>query len=399
MDLERDELYIPGAIGQTPCRWMENAKNCRNSVVYVSGYYISMVTASLALLLALGVFIRQSCHQHLGITPLKWPALLQFLLFYSIGTLLHLIHAVLILVNPPTSYAIREFFRIFAIPFVFVGLRPHLSGFVSIAASIDSDTLHYGMRQRTVQRLLHTIAPLGFLGSIVMVLSAWCVDQGWPMANRWLITVGCLIYILPCTLIGWCSYEYGIRFSYIIEAQLSEARAISSHFWNYTRLKAHDPESRLLIEVASALINMKSVHIIALIAAVFSVSHMIILAVAQVHIFRTPIFSEIIFFTYHVGVSLALLSMISYIFFQGFSCNARRRKEKGGVEAAMDDTCGLNGMSELETIVPSSDRPIAPHPPAPWMPHNLRRHSNHYPAMDSPWYHETQPSTASYWNP
>lgn len=194
-------------------------------------------------------------------------------------------------------------------------LRPHLSGSVPMAASIDSDILHCVLRQCTVRILLYTIAPLAFFGSAMVIESAGCIDREWPLINRRVASVGCPIYLGPCVIIGWCSYEYGICFSYVVETQLSEAQAIASHFWSYTPLGSHDPQNQLLIEVTAAILTM---------------SHMILLAAAQVNVFRDPMFSEIIIFSFPVSQSLSLLMMISYIFFKDFGFSSQRTPGKNG---------------------------------------------------------------------
>ncbi|KAI9230605.1 MAG: hypothetical protein DHS80DRAFT_28674 [Piptocephalis tieghemiana] len=349
MDHPWDELYNAQNPEATPCRWLVNVWGCRHSAVFVVGYAITAACAGLTILLSILVFVRQGCYRHLWAHPFKWPPLVQFLLVFGVGNILFFIHSALVLANVPSSYTVREFFRIFSFPFIFYGFRIHLSSFVTMAASIDFDTLHYGLRKRTVQMILHTITPLAVLGSILSVLDAWAVDSSMPMVNRWLLTSACIIYVFPCAVASWCSFEYGMRFSYIVDVQIKEAQAISSHFWNSTHIKPHDPSSPLFIQAATTLSNMKSVHLAALVGTSATLVHMIIIAGAQMNIFRVPIFSEILFFTFHVCIGFYLLAIVAYMAYHDvLTCTGRRKGDGIGTMY----TCGYGPMDELEIMEP-----------------------------------------------
>ncbi|RKP11466.1 hypothetical protein BJ684DRAFT_21964 [Piptocephalis cylindrospora] len=218
-----------------------------------------------------------------------------------------------------------------------------------MAASIDFDTLHYGLRKRTVQIILHTITPMTVIGSILSVLDAWAIDRALPMVNRWLLSAACIIYVFPCAVAAWCSFEYGVRFSYIVDVQIHEARSISSHFWNHTHIKPHDVTSPLFIQAATTLSNMKSVHLAALVGTSATLIHMIIIAGAQINIFSVPIFSEILFFTFHVSIGFYLLAIVAYMaYYDVITCTGRRKGE--GMSTVY--TCGYGQMEEFESMDP-----------------------------------------------
>ncbi|KAI9227553.1 MAG: hypothetical protein DHS80DRAFT_24178 [Piptocephalis tieghemiana] len=333
---------------------------------------MSSVGSGLAFLLILVMLLRKSTLCFLILPPAKWPPSVHLYVFFGLGVLFYLIHSLVLLFNPPTSYMFREFLHCSVYPLCFFGIRPYLSNIVNMAANIDSDRVHYGLRKRTVLRLIHSIAPVSALGALVSIISFAAIDYSLPHVNQWLTTLSCVIFLYPCILLSWCCYEYGARFSRIVDTELKEARVVSDHFWHTTHLKPHDTSSPFFIQIAHIINTMKSVYLVFLLGATISIFHLAILAVLPVDLYRHAIFSEIFFFSFHVINASLFLWVITYILYQELGqtwrhVRRRRAAAKSIIMIKENDTSHIQPCKPQEDMgyhALSKDH-LSPLPPSP----------------------------------
>ncbi|RKP13648.1 hypothetical protein BJ684DRAFT_19882 [Piptocephalis cylindrospora] len=330
-----DPLYLPDNPDMTPCRWNLNIRDCRESQVYVVGYYIITVACALGLMANAALFMRNSLYMYLLRPTSRWPPLLSLSLAYALSVIFMGIHAILLLVDVNSPYWVRELMRSIAYPFMYVGLRPYLSGLVTMAGSIDFDTVHLGLSQRTIQRLLRFIPALCFLGGIMGVLSAIGLDHG----NQVWYMVFCILYgtcyLYPSILVSLCCYEYGVCFAQVVDTELQEARDQPDHPWNTTRFAGSSQgtldgsgiggsddrgaggpsktSSPYAVEVAKALNGMRAVHRVALIGAASSGIQFMVISAMTNWAYSLLLFSEITFYTFTVLISIYAFFIIALV--------------------------------------------------------------------------------------
>lgn len=89
---------------------------------------------------------------------------------------------------------------------------------------------------------------------------------------------------------------------------------------------------------------MKSVHFVAFNGCLWTIVNCIIIASAQVNIFRIPIFSEIMFFSFYVSIGFLYLTVMSYIMYRDVFGYPNRWKDR----RAQDEEDGSEGSKKAE---------------------------------------------------
>ncbi|KAI9226049.1 MAG: hypothetical protein DHS80DRAFT_33102 [Piptocephalis tieghemiana] len=330
----KDPLYLPDNPDMTPCRWNVNIRDCRASPVYVVGYYIIAVACGLGLLLNIMLFMRNSFYMHFLRPSSRWPPLLSLSLAYAGAVIFQGMHAILLLVDVNSPCWVRELVRSLSVPLMFIGLRPYISGLVTMAGSIDFDTVHLGLSQRSVQRLLYIIPYICYLAGTMAVLGAVGLDHG---NNTW-YKVCCILngvlYVYPSLMVSLCCYEYGVCFADVVDTELQEARQNPEHPWNTTRLAGSSQgtldgsgtegsevrerpinkrQSPYAVEVAKALNGMRTVHRVALFGGIASgIQNLVINAMTNTA-FSLLVFGAITVYSFEVMVSLYTFFIIALV--------------------------------------------------------------------------------------
>ncbi|RKP14154.1 hypothetical protein BJ684DRAFT_19421 [Piptocephalis cylindrospora] len=269
MDLQKDWLTPTDTTGLAPCRWTVNARRCRDSVIITAGYGISTGCAALIIILLLAFILRRKLHRQWGKSLTQCPPLLLLCILYILCMICFMVHGIIVLVDPPTPYWVREVIRSLSYFFLFNAPVPHI---------------------------IHLITMVAPTAGLLSILSYLQIDYENPRAYKWLYTCACILYIYPCLVIAWFYQAYAMRFAEMIDAQLSEVQYSPSFPWGLTGqpVTMEDRDSAggipTLGVLAASLEKMKSLYAFAMIGIGWSIVILIIMASVPNGAHQIPIF-------------------------------------------------------------------------------------------------------------
>lgn len=232
MDLQKDWLAPTGGAQLPPCRWTVNIKGCQDSKVITIGYGISTGSAGLIIILLLIFIFRRRLHRQWGKSLIQCPPLLILCALYILCMACFMVHGIIILTDPPSPYWVRELIRSLSFFFLFNAPVPHIIHLITIVARIDMDTIHYGLRRRTIRIIVSTVPLFLAAAGLLSILAYLQIDHSNPLAYKWLYTCSCILYIYPCLVIAWFYQAYAVKFTDLIDVQLSEFQYCPSHPWD-----------------------------------------------------------------------------------------------------------------------------------------------------------------------
>ncbi|KAI9227554.1 MAG: hypothetical protein DHS80DRAFT_24179 [Piptocephalis tieghemiana] len=389
MYMEGDWLYVPGDEEATPCRWLINIYHCRESNVYVAGYYCTIVSAGLTFFLLLIAFFRYRVYRVLAYHPRDWSPFFLFCLLYGLGVACLITHCVLILADPVSVLWERGLLRALAFLGIFSGIVPHILQLINLVYQLDHTHVFPGqiprMSPQSARLIAFSIIPFSAIAGILHTFAFVQIDQGHPEAYKALFSVGCILYIQPCMVIGWFYREYGVRYALTMEQFQDKERGnlISSMpSWNLKSLTFPSPgpssspitttttstsssssspslhSSNGRPEIAPMVVllqRMQPMYPATIAATSWTSLVMVIMAVLPDGIYEIPALSIILFFASPVSASLSLLAALAFMTIRAILEYA---------SYVWDDAEGHHSPPKPSMMNDSSDQ-ASPHPSPP----------------------------------